>query len=49
MSNLLALSPKATPLVSIFFVEMSKKRQRCTVAYLENNDFGKVYRRLLQL
>jgi hypothetical protein len=37
MSNLLALPPKAAPLVSIFFAEMSKKRQRCTVIYLENN------------
>jgi hypothetical protein len=38
----------ATPLVSRFFAEMSKNRQRCAVVNLENNcDFGKVYRRLL--
>jgi hypothetical protein len=29
--------PNATPLVSKFFTEMSKKRQRCGVVNLENN------------
>jgi hypothetical protein len=37
MGNLSALLPNATPLVSIFFAEMSKKRQRFLVVNLENN------------
>jgi hypothetical protein len=32
-----ALLPNAMPLVSRFFAEMSKKRQRCTLVHLENN------------
>jgi hypothetical protein len=37
MGNLPALLPNATPLVSRFFAEMSKKRQRFLVVNLENN------------
>jgi hypothetical protein len=37
MGNLPALLPNATSLVSRFFGEMSKKRQRCAVVNLENN------------
>jgi hypothetical protein len=37
MGNLPVLLPKATPLVSRFFAEMSKKRQRCIIVNLENN------------
>jgi hypothetical protein len=37
MCNVPALSPNATPPVSRFFTEMSKKRQRCVVVNLENN------------
>jgi hypothetical protein len=37
MGNLPALLPNATLLVSRFFGEMSKKRQRCAVVNLENN------------
>jgi hypothetical protein len=37
MCNLSTLLPNATPLVSIFSMEMSKKRQRCAVLNLENN------------
>jgi hypothetical protein len=37
MGNLPAILPNATPLVSGFFGEMSKKRQRCAVVNLENN------------
>jgi hypothetical protein len=37
LGNLLALLPKATPLVNRLFTEMSKKRQRCAVVNLENN------------
>jgi hypothetical protein len=37
MCNLPALLSNATPLVSRFFAEMSKKRQRCAVVNLENN------------
>jgi hypothetical protein len=37
MGNLLALFPNTTPLISKFFAEMSKKRQRCCVVNLENN------------
>jgi hypothetical protein len=43
-SNLPALLPNAMPMISRFFTEMLKKRQRCVVV---NLDFGKVYRRLL--
>jgi hypothetical protein len=38
MGNLPALFPNSTPLVSRFFAEMSKKRQRCTVAAVEISD-----------
>jgi hypothetical protein len=37
MGNLPYLLLNATPLVSRFFAEMSKKRQRCAVVNLENN------------
>jgi hypothetical protein len=37
MGNLPALLPNATSLVSRFFGEMSKKRQRCAVVNLKNN------------
>jgi hypothetical protein len=37
MANLPALLPNAAPLLSIFFAEMSKKRQRCAVVNLENS------------
>jgi hypothetical protein len=37
MGNLPALLPNATPLVSKFLAEMSKKRQRCAVVNVENN------------
>jgi hypothetical protein len=37
MGHLAALLPNATPLVNRFFVEMSKKCQRCAVVNLENN------------
>jgi hypothetical protein len=48
MGNLPALLPNATPLVSRFFGEMSKKRQRCAVLTKKQLlDFGKVYKRLL--
>jgi hypothetical protein len=33
-----ALLPNATPLVSRFFAEMSKKRQRCAVVNLETKN-----------
>jgi hypothetical protein len=37
MRNLPVSLPNATPLVSRFFAEMSKKRQRCAIVNLENN------------
>jgi hypothetical protein len=37
MSNLPPVLPNATSLVTKFFAEMSKKRQRCAVINLENN------------
>jgi hypothetical protein len=37
MGNLPALLPNATPLVSRFLAEMSKKHQRCAVPNIENN------------
>jgi hypothetical protein len=37
MGNLAALLAKTTPLVSRFFGEISKKRQRFAVVNLENN------------
>jgi hypothetical protein len=37
IGNLSTLLPNATPLVSIFSMELSKKRQRCAVLNLENN------------
>jgi hypothetical protein len=37
MSNLPAVLPNATSLVTKFFAEMSKKRQPCAVINLENN------------
>jgi hypothetical protein len=37
MGTLPALLTNVTPLVSRFFGEMSKKRQRCAVVNLENN------------
>jgi hypothetical protein len=37
MSNLPALLPKATPLVSGFFASMLKKRQRSAIVNLANN------------
>jgi hypothetical protein len=37
MGNLPALLPNATPLVSRFSAEMSKKRQQCAVINLENH------------
>jgi hypothetical protein len=37
MCNLPALLPNTMPLVSRFFAEMSKKRQRCAVVSLEIN------------
>jgi hypothetical protein len=36
IGNLPALLANPTPLVSRFFAEMSKKRQRCAVVNLEN-------------
>jgi hypothetical protein len=37
MDNLAGLLPNVTPVVSRFFSEMSKKRQRSAVVNLENN------------
>jgi hypothetical protein len=37
MGNVSALLSNATPLVTRFFAEMSKKRKRCAVVNLENN------------
>jgi hypothetical protein len=37
MDNLPGLLPNATPLVSRFLAELSKKRQQCAVVNQENN------------
>jgi hypothetical protein len=37
MGNVSALLSNATPLLTRFFAEMSKKRKRCAVVNLENN------------